>query len=238
MSNSTAIKIGNKDLTYRLREDATYEFVLPMGTFTFKAWKWGQKNSLVESCISFDTEKADFNLNMGKFNEIFLSTCMKEAIIAGQSMSIDQQAVQGLDAQTGDLLLDICSWVNFPDDGPLNWNRGKEVHKQALKGNWHSITAADHSFTVRPWTWGEKNLIMDQCTYLDKESGQAAVSPKGFNELMLMASVEEALHKGVKQEITLDYLRGLDAWIGDLLLEAANEMNEISASEKKSSDMT
>ena len=87
-------------------------------------------------------------------------------------------------------------------------------------------------YRFRQWTWGEKNRVTDAATIADPDSGRLRVDIARFNELMLASSLVEA---DAVASITPASLRELNPVLGDTLLAIACWVNELPATEKKSS---
>jgi hypothetical protein len=87
-------------------------------------------------------------------------------------------------------------------------------------------------YRFRQWTWGEKNRVTDAATTVDADSARLRVDIARFNELMLATSLVEA---DAVAPITPAALRELNPVLGDTLLAIAYWINELPATEKKSS---
>jgi hypothetical protein len=228
------VRIGDQLLEYRLTDnDKTLEFDLPQGKYSFKAWNWGEKNRVLDQCISFDAHSNEFLLDVAHFNELVLLTTLKSANLNGQQLKIDLATIRNLEAAMGDLLLDICQWVNRLDQNQPNKAGTDEITEHEAPQGKKIITAGEYLFKLRGWAWGEKNRTLSLSTIFNKNGNEVKVSYKEFSERMLCATLEEISIKDERLPITREYVQQLDARLGDILFEAAQEINEISWGEKK-----
>ena len=223
--------------TYKYGIDANnrlYEFELPQGRFTLSPWNWGEKNKVLDECITWNDSSQDFLFDVAKFNELVLLSTIKRTELNGQELPMDLAQIHNLEARLGDLLLDLCGWVNrldgdkpHPNFPPINIDHEVDSVGAPI------VTANDYTFKFRTWTWGEKNSILSQCAIWDDSSQQMRISTQRFNELMLLTTLAQVKIKEKTVTLTLEFLQNLDARLGDVLLETAQEFNEISLNEKK-----
>jgi hypothetical protein len=228
-------RIGKRTLRYRrISNQQRYEFSLPHGIFGFQAWNWEAKNRVFDACISFDASLQEFRLNVPQFNEMLLMTTMKSARLDGKEAHIDLTMIRNLNAALGDLLLEICRWVNHLDgQGPQDADAMLNNIQRSAQNGVQVIKAGDYTFTLQPWTWGEKNRIVGECATAEEDGKQVRLSTRKFNEQMLLATLKSATFRGRELDVTTQFLQGLDARLGDALLEGAHEINEITWDEKK-----
>jgi hypothetical protein len=88
-------------------------------------------------------------------------------------------------------------------------------------------------FKLGMWSWGEKNRVTDQSVQFDPDSGQLKMDLQRFNESLLLATVKQAHIAGKPVTVDANFLGNLDAAAGDILLQSAQEINEITEQEKK-----
>ena len=228
-------QIGGRAFQYGIDADnRLYEFELPQGRFILKPWNWGEKNKVLDECITWNDSSQDFLFDVATYNEFVLSLTIKRAQLNGQELSMDLAQIQGLEARLGDLLLDLCGWVNRLDGErpqadplPISIDKGVDSDGSTI------VAAEDYTFKFKTWTWGEKNRIFSQCALWDDSSQQMRISTQSFNEMMLLATLTEVKLKDQPITLALEFLQNLDARLGDALLETAQELNEISLNEKK-----
>jgi hypothetical protein len=142
--------------------------------------------------------------------------------------------IRNLDVGLGDLLLDICRWINYlggsgPEEAETPLRSIQLIKDRGTK----AIRYGDYTFTFRPWTWGEKNRILGQCVIPENDDHPLRLSSKKFNELMLLTSLAKVTRKDEVVEVTPRFLQNMDARLGDALLELAQDINEITVDEKK-----
>jgi hypothetical protein len=213
-----------------------YTFVVEDSRCRFKPWTWGEKNRITNECIAFNPDANQFEVNTIAFNEKMLANTMKEVEIDGQKTTPTLETVRGFKAALGDRLLMIAQWVNAIDTG-----NGEESAVKLSKvpdgDGRYELNINGDMFKLGTWTWGEKNRVTDRSVRLDPASGQLKMDLQLFNESLLLAVVKEARIHGKPVTVDANFLENLDAAAGDLLLQSAQEINDISPREKKNSKM-
>ncbi|HKJ67558.1 MAG TPA: hypothetical protein VKA68_06340 [bacterium] len=229
------IEISNQTLQYRYNPEADqFEFRLPQGTAVFEVWDWGTKNATLEECMFYDQPSDEFSFDSIRFNEHLLLCTLRQLRIHGENLPIDLSTLRDLNASLGDLLLEISQRLLGLNGTRLGNGYYPEISRDMENPDSPVITAGDHTYTFRMWTWGEKNRALSQALTMDEPGNQARVSTKIFHERMLLSSLAKVTDENAPVEISTDFLEQLDARIGDALLEVAQEINFVSDAEKKS----
>lgn len=235
MENSVKeLELEGTVLTYSFDKDkGKYQFEYNSDSYVFQMLNWGQKNILLEECIAFSQEQAKFDVNGMLFNERLLLYSLKKAIIAGKEWTIDASFLHNLNARLGDMLLSISYWINnLHENLPITDEEITVTNKIGHDGS-TIITCNEYSFALKPWTWGVKNHILNNCTRVDRKTGITRINTQQFNEYMLLATLQQIKYKGEEIAISMEFLQQLKAQIGDILLIHAQEINELTATEKK-----
>lgn len=193
--------------------------------YRLREWTWGQKNAATHASVVFDEETGGFRIETARFNEAMLAASLVEATVDGQALEISPAALRGLKASLGDQLLTLAQWVN----GMVAEGEEEAEPRFDPKTEAYHLRLGQDEYMFREWTWGEKNDVSSRSVVYDPATDGFRVDTAIFNELMLEAVLVEAPF-----EVTLDELRGLPASRGDALLDAAQRINGLTATEKKS----
>ena len=156
--------------------------------------------------------------------------------IKGQKTTPTLETVRGFKAALGDQLLMIAQWVNAIETGSSE-ETAVNLTKVPDDNGMYELNVNSHMFKLGTWTWGEKNRVTDQSVRLDPASGQLKMDLQLFNESLLLAVVKEARIHGKPVTVDTNFLQNLDAAAGDILLQSAQEINDISLQEKKNLKM-
>lgn len=209
-----------------------YTFVVEDNHCRFKPWTWGEKNRITNECIDFNPGANQFEVNTITFNEKMLANTMKEMESNGQKTTPTLETVRGFKAALGDQLLMIAQWVNAIETGGSE-ETAVNLSKVPDSNGIYELNINGHMFKLGTWTWGEKNRVTDQSVRLDPASGQLKMDLQLFNESLLLSVVKEAHIDGKPVTVDTNFLQNLDAAAGDILLQSAQEINDISPDEKK-----
>lgn len=214
-----------------------YTFDLDSGRFRFKRWSWGEKNRVTNQCVVFNPGTNRFEVNTIAFNEKMLAATMIETEMKGQKSKPTLETVKGFNAALGDQLLTIAQWINAIDTGGGDSGEGNDFRHPPVPGDegTYELHLNGDMFKLGTWTWGEKNRVTDQSVTFDPDSGQLKMDLQVFNESLLLATLKEARIHGKPVRVDRAFLRNLDAGTGDMLLQTAQEINNITDQEKKNS---
>ena len=216
--------------------DNSYAFIVDSDQFKFKRWTWGEKNRISNECVTFNPATSQFEVNTVAFNEKMLAETLIEIDIDGKKLNPTLDTIRDYKATLGDQLLMISQWVNSIESNE-NEDSSAEVSAMTAGDSTYEVHLNGDVFKIRMWTWGEKNRATSQSIEFDSASGQLKVDLRTFNEMLLLASIDEVRINGKPIELDMNFLRNLDAQIGDRLLQAAQKVNNISETEKKTSEM-
>jgi hypothetical protein len=216
--------------------DNGYTFIVEGGRYLFARWNWGEKNRITNECVVFNPDANRFEVNTIAFNEKMLTHTIVEMDIDGQKTKPTLDIVRGFNAPLGDRLLMIAQWVNAIDTAGREENPVK-LSKAPGDDGAYEVNINGAAFKLGMWTWGEKNRVTDQSVQFDPVSGQLKMDLKTFNESLLMATVKEARIDGKPVTVDVNFLGNLDAAAGDILLQSAQEINDIPETEKKNLKM-
>lgn len=227
------IKIG--DQVYEFSHNAknnSYAFIVDRQQFNFKRWTWGTKNRITNECVSLQTATNKFEVDTVAFNEKMLTETLIEINFNGKKIDPTLEAIRNFKATLGDQLLLIAQWVNS-----IESSQGKDSILEApiahSADGIYEINLNGDVFRLRMWTWGEKNKVTSQSVKFDGASAQLIMDLQTFNELLLLATLEGATVHGKPVKLDINFIRKLDATIGDRLLQAAQEINQMTEVEKK-----
>ncbi|MGD2088496.1 MAG: hypothetical protein PVH61_20130 [Candidatus Aminicenantes bacterium] len=209
-----------------------YTFLVEGKRCRFKRWTWGEKNRITNECVAFNPTTNRFEVNTIAFNEKMLTHTMKELESDGQKTKPTLDTVRGFNAALGDQLLMIAQWVNAID---TNSDEKTSVKLSKVPGDdsTYDLNINNDVFKLGMWSWGEKNRVTDQSVQFDPDSGQLKMDLQRFNESLLLATVKQAHIAGKPVTVDANFLGNLDAAAGDILLQSAQEINEITEQEKK-----
>jgi hypothetical protein len=97
------------------KEGELYVTEVPIGSgkrFGFRKWTWGEKNNLVNSCLSFDPISGVTTTDSNKFDEqLFVMTIFKE--VEGKFVKFTVEEARNLDGQLGERLSRITQKLNL-----------------------------------------------------------------------------------------------------------------------------
>jgi hypothetical protein len=213
-----------------------YTFLVEGKRCRFKRWTWGEKNRITNESVAFNPAAKRFEVNTIAFNEKMLTNTMVEMENNGQKIKPTLETVRGFNAALGDRLLMIAQWVNAID---TNSDEKTVVNLSKIPGDdsMYELNIKNHVFKLGMWTWGEKNRVTDQSVQSDPDSGQLKIDLHRFNESLLLATIKQAHIDGKPVTVDANFLDNLDAAAGDMLLQSAQEINDITEQEKKNLKM-
>ncbi|UCE74324.1 MAG: hypothetical protein JSV56_01100, partial [Methanomassiliicoccales archaeon] len=70
------------------QKDNTYLFIFDNNRFKFKRWTWGEKNRIINECITLNPGSELFEVNPVEFNEKILAQTLIEANIDGKEFNL------------------------------------------------------------------------------------------------------------------------------------------------------
>lgn len=91
------------------------------------------------------------------------------------------------------------------------------------------------SYKLRRWTWYEKQVCLNRASeVLDAKKGLVRTPMPDYNSHMLLITLRESpLNLTGKPEVDIEKIRTLDAELGDILFEAATNLNTVTPEEKE-----
>lgn len=212
-----------------------YTFLVENKRFRFKRWAWGEKNRITNECVAFNPATNGFEVDTIAFNERMLANTIVEVDEAGKETKPTLDIVRGFKAALGDQLLMIAQWMNSIENGVEK--KTCEISEVPGDDGLYELHINDDVFKLGMWTWGEKNKVTDQSVKFDPADQQLKMDLRIFNESLLLATIKDACINAEPVELSIDFLRNLDAGTGDILLQYAQEINNIAEKEKKNSKM-
>ncbi len=232
MSNpSRKIKIGLVEYTYIQNDrDKSYSFKVNDSQFRFKTWTWGEKTRVTSECARFNPTTNEFEVDTIAFSQKMLAETLVESNINGKKVNPTLDTIRNFNASLGDQLLQIAQWI----DSVHTTGNEDSTAKAGGNGDFELRLNGD-VFKFKMWTWGEKNDATGRSIKFDSESGRMKIDLQSFNESLLLATLKEIQMDGKTVMPDTDILRNLDAATGDRLVQIAQEVNNISESEKKTS---
>jgi hypothetical protein len=207
-------------------EQRLHTFEDDFGVYRFKEWTWGEKNAATRASVVLDEGMGDFHIDTAGFNEALLAASLVEAKVDGQIVEATPSALRDLKASLGDKLLSLAQWASG-----LMTEAEKAVEPRFdPRTETYHLTLGQDEYVFKEWTWGQKNDISSRSVVYEPVTDSFQVNTATFNELMLEATLVKAPFK-----VTLGDLQGLPALKGDTLLEVAQQINGLTATEKKRS---
>lgn len=226
------LTIRDKAFAHRYDADkGVHIFENGSNCYHFKAWNFAQKGAAINASIVLDQATGDLRIDTARFNESMLLASLVKAQVDGKALEVSLNELQELPVSLGDELLGFAQLVNELMVGEERV-AGAMVEKfeQDLQSGTLRMKIGEDEYLLKEWTWGKKNEVTSQSLTYDTATDQMRVNLATFNELMLMTTIVEAPF-----DITLANIQSLPAPEGDALLREAQQINGVTATEKKRS---
>ena len=220
--NEHLLEINNTPIKLSETTSGVYHGEFRDISFQCRRWTWGEKNQIFDLATRYHQPSQSYYQDTIVHNENMVNTCVTSLTRREQPVTLAE-----MDANDGDLVLEVCMWVNrqscgIPEDYQLRPQNDLVV-----------VDAPPLQATFKKWTWGEKMAAIKAASVYNPQAEEMQLRNGKFSELLLVHSLQSL--RLDDHEVVIDHqgIQNLPAAVGELLIDVAVQLNSVSDAQKK-----